>query len=192
MSLEKKIQEIRYLLDLNEPPFDDIPDEFFTLIFPHDSVNQCTKDYLIDHNLPNYQKLEWLGDSVLELVMRTYLFQYRRNLRVGDLNDIKQKFVSNKGLYELLDKYSICEITSSDDVKECADILETIIGIIYYWLLQTGEDPIVAIMNWFLDTFELDEIIDEMVSESIRKVKNSPKKSPKRRRIGRQKRQQSP
>lgn len=201
MSLEEKIEELRYLLDLNESPFDDIPDEFFTLVFPTEAINQDTKDFLIDHGVPDYQKLEWLGDSVLELIMRTYMFKYRRDLKLGDLNSIKQQFVSNQGLHELLAQYSICTLTDNHDVKQCADVLETIIGIIYYWLAYQGQDPILPLMNWFLDTFDIEDVITGLVDEKeiaaqeriVMEKYNikSPKKSPRKRR-SRRKRQKSP
>jgi dsRNA-specific ribonuclease len=163
MSLREKIRELRYLLDLNEVPFSNIPDEFFTLLFPSYNISEKTKEYLESHGFADYQKLEWLGDSVLELIMRSYMFQYRNSFRLGQLNDLKQKIVSNYGLHCLLNQYEICRLSDNEEVKQCADILESIIGILYYSLIQQDIDPVFPIMNWFVDTFNIEEIITDLM-----------------------------
>lgn len=120
----------------------------------------------VTHSTPNhaigktYQRLEFLGDAVLDFVVVYALFQNKSNLQQGDVSLLKSRFTNNKHLAQLSLKFNLhhyiltsspqlCEElrlvshwTSSSKLidqqklnlpvfKIIADVFEAIIGAIY-------------------------------------------------------------
>ena len=91
----------------------------------------------------NYEKLEYLGDSVLGLIVTEYSYhedvidEYAKaqNRKIeGVLTDIKKVLVSNDSLKPIademdLDKYILCNLDNVTDVYD--DVIEALIGAIY-------------------------------------------------------------
>ena len=55
--------------------------------------------YANEHNCPSYEKLEYLGDAVLELVMSTYLFK-NTTYPEGRMTKLRASYVCENALYE--------------------------------------------------------------------------------------------
>ncbi len=86
----------------------------------------------------NYQRLEFLGDAVLSLVIATYLFKKYPNLSEGELSKLRTKLVNKNILKEVafklhLDKWIKHQLKDSELEKSSiyCDIVESIIGAIY-------------------------------------------------------------
>jgi len=115
--------------------------ERFVSAFLHSSFSNVTKG----NNFQSYERLEFLGDAVLDLAIGDFLFRKYPNKSEGELTQIKSVLVSKKVLakkaQELnLGKYIILgpgeEKTGGrekDSILE--DIFESIIGAIY---LESG------------------------------------------------------
>lgn len=55
--------------------------------------------YANEHNCPSYERLEYLGDAVLELVMSTYLFK-NTTYPEGRMTKLRARYVCENALYE--------------------------------------------------------------------------------------------
>ena len=96
--------------------------------------------YAHEHNCESYERLEFLGDAVLELVMSEYLFK-NYNTQEGEMTKLRAHYVCEDALYE----YSIAlglnddlrlgngEITNGGKFKKAmvADIYEAFIGALF-------------------------------------------------------------
>ena len=124
---------------LNISPNDE---KYYITAFQHSSyVNE-------NHLKSDYERLEFLGDAVLELVMSDYLF---RNLEVkeGDMTKLRASYVCENALYEYsldleLSKYIKVghgEEMGGGRFKKVilADIFESLMGAIY---LDLGFDTV--------------------------------------------------
>ncbi|MEK7672428.1 MAG: ribonuclease III [Patescibacteria group bacterium] len=128
------------------------------------------KSYLNEHrneNIESNERLEFLGDAVLELAATRHLYEKYPNQDEGDMTSYRSALVKGKHLAEIsieleLGKYLILsngEEKSGGRSKNyiLANALEAYIGAIY---LQNGY----AIAEKFIDKFilkRLDEIIEK-------------------------------
>lgn len=91
--------------------------------------------------VPSNERLEFLGDSVLQLVISEYLYNNYKNLREGALTQLRQKLVCEKSLARIgsdieLGKY--LNIGHGDELnglrkrpKVIADAMEALIAAVY-------------------------------------------------------------
>jgi|TARA_B100000131_G_scaffold76427_1_gene72954 ribonuclease-3 len=70
-------------------------------------LKQCLshKSYANEHKLPDNERLEFLGDSVLGLVVSKHLYSKFPNYSEGQLSKIKNQIVSKKSLAECSKKF---------------------------------------------------------------------------------------
>ena len=57
--------------------------------------------YAYEHNVESNEKLEFLGDSILEFVSSTYLFENYLNLKEGEMTKVRATVVCEKSLYKV-------------------------------------------------------------------------------------------
>ena len=96
--------------------------------------------YANENNVTSYERLEYLGDAVLELVMSDYLYN-NTNYQEGVMTKTRAKYVCEEALYEYslklgLNKYLLLghgeeENGGRNRKAIVADIFEAIIGAIY-------------------------------------------------------------
>lgn len=93
--------------------------------------------YSNEHNTTNYERLEFLGDAVLQLVVSEYLFLHT-DLKEGDMSKIRASYVCEEALYAYakkmdLDTYILVGHGQEKDINATivADVLESIIAVIY-------------------------------------------------------------
>lgn len=89
----------------------------------------------------NNERLEFLGDSVLNLVIAEYLFYNCKDLREGSLSKMRSQIVNEQSLYEIARKISLEDyiLLGKGELKNngnfrasiLADCLEAIIGSIF-------------------------------------------------------------
>ncbi len=94
---------------------------------------------MVDPKVKDNQRLEFLGDAVLELIVSEALFQAQPNAKEGELTIVRASKVSaaalcnvavEAGLKEIL-KLSPSSASLPDNSKIFADAVEAIIGAIY-------------------------------------------------------------
>lgn len=86
----------------------------------------------------NYQRLEFLGDAVLNLLVAEYVFKHYHKLAEGELSKLRTKLVNKQILKEVAIKLNIPRLIShrlSDSELQksyiYSDIIEALIGAIY-------------------------------------------------------------
>lgn len=57
--------------------------------------------YAYEHNIESNEKLEFLGDSILEFISSIYLFENYRTLREGEMTKVRATVVCEKSLYKV-------------------------------------------------------------------------------------------
>nr|XP_024928613.2 dicer-like protein 4 [Ziziphus jujuba var. spinosa] len=91
--------------------------------FVHPSYNK--------HGGGCYQRLEFLGDAVLDYLITSYLYSVYPNLKPGQLTDLRSLSVNNKAFANVavnrsFQKYIICDSNSlSEAIKVYVDFVET-------------------------------------------------------------------
>jgi ribonuclease III len=89
----------------------------------------------------HYEKLEFLGDSVLGLIISEYLYAWFNDVDVGVMAKMKGYLVSRDALFVIGKKNNIVKLLKSgsalsrkeikDNKKIISDIIESIIGAVY-------------------------------------------------------------
>ena len=86
----------------------------------------------------NYERLEFLGDRVLGLVLSEYLFNTFPNAKEGVLDNYFQKFANQENLFNYAKKINLSvflKTQKGDNLKNnksiLSDVIEAIIGAIY-------------------------------------------------------------
>jgi len=105
----------------------------FKKAFTHKSKNIKDKDGL----LINYERLEFLGDSILGGIVSDHLFFNYPNFHEGDLTKLRSKIVSRESLNNIgysLKLYKLIESSHktespNDDIH--GNLLESLIGAVY-------------------------------------------------------------
>lgn len=104
--------------------------------------------YANEHNMPSYERLEYLGDAVLELIMSEYLFN-KQEYNEGEMTKLRAHYVCEDALYEYslrlkLNEYLKLgkgESESGGKFRKAivADIFEAFIGAMF---LDQGLDTV--------------------------------------------------
>lgn len=116
--------------------------KLYTIAFSHSS-------YVHENNLKNdYERLEFLGDAVLELVISDYLYK-NMNVKEGDMTKIRASYVCENALYEYSKALNLSDYIKVGHGEEIdggrfkkvilADIFESFMGAIY---LDLGFDTV--------------------------------------------------
>ncbi|MFA9398718.1 MAG: ribonuclease III [Clostridiaceae bacterium] len=121
------------------------------------------------NNIKYNERLEFLGDSVLQLTITEYLFVNFKNKKEGELTKIRALIVCENSLYEValkfdLGKYLLMskgeeQTGGRERVSILADTVEALIAAIY---LDQGLNPS---KNFILNNF--DEIITKSLNNKI-------------------------
>jgi len=98
--------------------------------------------YANENNISSYEKLEFLGDSILEFISSKYLFNKYTNLTEGELTKVRAQVVCEDSLKEIAKKHkfydhilvSKSERANGGNTKPAilADCVEAVIAAIYF------------------------------------------------------------
>jgi ribonuclease III len=105
--------------------------------------------YANEHNVVSYERLEYLGDAVLELVCSDYLFK-KGNYEPGEMSKMRSLYVCENALFEYskeihLDSYiRLGNGISYPNKTVIADVFEAVIAVIY---LEYGLDKVRNLFN---------------------------------------------
>ena len=116
--------------------------KYYDTAFQHSS-------YVNEHKLKSdYERLEFLGDAVLELVMSDYLYN-NLDFKEGDMTKIRASYVCENALYEYSKDLNLSDYIKVGHGEEndggrfkkviLADIFEALMGAIY---LDLGYDVV--------------------------------------------------
>lgn len=105
--------------------------------------------YANEHNTISYERLEYLGDAVLELVISEYIYK-NTPLKEGDMSKLRSLYVCENALYEYSKKINLAQyIKLGNGIKKpnktvIADVFEAVIGVIY---LEFGINQVKSLFN---------------------------------------------
>ena len=105
--------------------------------------------YANEHNSISYERLEFLGDAVLELVSSDYIYKAKK-LSEGEMSKKRSLYVCENALFEYakeLDLVNYIKVGNSITVANktvVADVFEAVIGAIY---LEKGLDTVKDFFN---------------------------------------------
>ncbi len=106
-------------------------------------VNWELLDIALTHptmGLPNYEQLEFIGDSVVRLAASEFLWENYPNGTVGDFSAVRKVLVSDQVLAKLagsygFDRYLLLAPSAAGDVSgkvsRMADAFESVLGALY-------------------------------------------------------------
>jgi ribonuclease-3 len=96
--------------------------------------------YAYEHKVKSNERLEYLGDSILEFVSSEYLFENFKNLSEGEMTKVRAYSVCEDSLYKVAIQHNFSdflylgksELASSNNRKAIlADVVEAIIAAMY-------------------------------------------------------------
>ena len=132
MKLETFEQEINY-------KFKNI--ELLKTAFTHTS-------YAHEKNIESNEKLEYLGDSILEFVVSNYLFKNYHKLKEGEMTKVRATVVCENSLYEIALKYHFDQLLylgKSEKIsggnKKKAILADSVEAVIAAMFLDSGIKP---------------------------------------------------
>ena len=104
--------------------------------------------YANENKITSNEKLEFLGDSILEFVSSIYIYNNYTNLKEGEMTKVRAQVVCENSLYKVAKAHNFSdflrlgksEIVSGGPVKEAilADSVEAMIAAIY---IDGGLEP---------------------------------------------------
>ena len=65
--------------------------------------------YAHDKKIESNEKLEFLGDSILEFVTSDYLYKNYRNLKEGEMTKVRATVVCEESLYRIATKHNFSD-----------------------------------------------------------------------------------
>lgn len=103
----------------------------------------------------SYEKLEFLGDSILQLCSTLYIYRQFNNVSEGTMSNIRAKNVSSHALASIvknhgINKYIICSNNIEElqnNEKICSDVFESLLAAIY---LDLGQSELEKFLEKFL------------------------------------------
>ena len=136
--------------------------------------------YSNEHNIPSYERLEYLGDAVLEIVCSDYLYK-NKNVSEGQLSKLRSLYVCENALYEYSKEVNLSSyILIGNGIDEAnktiiADVFEACMAVIY---LEYGLSKVKVLFNKLIVPYierEEDFLKDykTLLQESVQTVKKS-------------------
>lgn len=97
--------------------------------------------YAYEHNIESNEKLEFLGDSILEFISSDYLFKNYQNLKEGEMTKVRATVVCEESLHKVAKKHNFSDFlylgkserNKNREVRPAilADSVEAVIAGIY-------------------------------------------------------------
>ncbi len=136
--------------------------------------------YANEHDCESYERLEYLGDAVLEIVCSEYLY-FNTNEPEGELSRLRSLYVCENALYEYSKEVNLKDyIKLGNGIEEAnktiiADVFEATMAVIY---LEQGISAVKKLFNRLIVPFikkHEDFLMDykSLLQESVQTVKKS-------------------
>lgn len=97
--------------------------------------------YAFDHHVESNEKLEFLGDSILEFISSIYIYQNYPNLKEGEMTKVRATVVCEDSLFKIATKLNFnqflylgkSELKGKEQIRKAilADSVEAVIAAMY-------------------------------------------------------------
>ncbi len=155
----------------------------YGIIFNSDKLIKTAlthSSYSNEHNTECYERLEYLGDAVLEIVCSDYLYK-KTNYSEGQMSRLRSLYVCENALYEYSKEINLSSyILLGNGIEEAnktiiADVFEACMAVIY---LEKGIDKVKKVFNELIVPYierKEDFLMDykSLLQESVQTVKKS-------------------
>jgi len=103
--------------------------------------------YSYDYNVESYERLEFLGDSILEFITSEYLYTNYKHLTEGEMTKVRASAVCEDSLFEVAKAHNFGDFLflgkserQSNNIRKAilADCVEAVIAAMY---LDSGLEP---------------------------------------------------
>ena len=106
--------------------------DLFEIAFTHSSLNK--KDN--QGNKINYERLEFLGDSIFSMIISQYIFFNFPDANEGELTKLKAKIISRENLNQIGEKMGLLNLIEINNQKNFGkniygNLLESLIGALF-------------------------------------------------------------
>lgn len=117
--------------------------------------------YAYENKVKSYERLEYLGDSILEFISSKYLFENFQNLSEGEMTKVRAYAVCEDSLYKIALKHNFSDFlylgksekaTNTNKKAILADTVEAVIAAIYL-----DSDDMKIVQNFILENIK-DEV----------------------------------
>jgi len=170
--MSERVATIRQALHLDRDIWLDLPDDLIEIAFRPSNViitKKLAKSLDEKYSLTNLEVLEFLGDAVLELAVTQIIFDEAQG-SPGSMSQLREKFVRNTSLFCLMHRLNLCGLTARTNkpytIKDCADILEAIIGALYYYLVYIKQDDTyMSILQDYIEDYLYDPVVRQNLFE---------------------------
>ena len=98
--------------------------------------------YAYEHKIESNEKLEFLGDSILEFLSSKFIYQNYPNLKEGEMTKVRATVVCEESLYKIADKHNFSDFLyvgksemmhqGNRKVTIMADSVEAVIAAMYF------------------------------------------------------------
>lgn len=98
--------------------------------------------YAFENHISSNEKLEFLGDSILEFISSKYIYNNFTKLKEGEMTKVRADIVCEKSLYEIAKRHNFSdflylgksELACHQEVRQAimADSVEALIAAIYF------------------------------------------------------------
>ena len=98
--------------------------------------------YAYEHNVASNEKLEFLGDSILEFLSSKYIYNNYPNLKEGEMTKVRATVVCEDSLYKIAEKHNFSDflyVGKSEQMHQgnkkvaiMADSVEAVIAAMYF------------------------------------------------------------
>lgn len=114
--------------------------------------------YAYEHGVESYEKLEYLGDAILEFIISEYLFKNYSHLSEGEMTKVRAGVVCEESLYEVATRHNFgsylnlgkSEIATGGNKNQAilADCVEAVIAATFLDQgIETAKDFIIKNLN---------------------------------------------
>ncbi|ANV98357.1 ribonuclease III [Helicobacter enhydrae] len=141
-------------------------------VFDDKELLVCAMTHKSCKSAYNNERLEFLGDAVVDLIVGEYLFLRFPNFQEGKLSKIRAAFVNEEGLAKFAKAIGLPEcirLSSAEDANGgrqklsiLADAFEALIGAIF---LESGLKQAQAILNRLIQEFYGNINFEEMITD---------------------------
>lgn len=120
------------------------------------------------YGITSYQSLEFLGDGVLEILLKYLLYQRLHSQGPGDMTNALWHLRSN-AFFNCLAKDVICGYvrTSAQSVnlKTCADVFEALFGALFIYLIDNEYDAFSILYYWLIEFWQIEKYLDDYIAK---------------------------